>query len=142
MANILKEERKSEEHNMLNPLLEVSPSKPKLIPIQESYLLCECLYTRDSPSGLDASFHCHLKLVKRCSAVIKGNRTRSTQPTVFLGLELLFEMTHKGMVFIAEITRSIIKTCHALFVFTTKYALANLRDETSVLSRFRCAAQG
>ena len=125
---------------MLNPLLEVSQSKPKLIPIQESFLLCECLYTRDSPSGLDTSFHCHLKLVKRCSAAIKGNGTRSTLQTVFLDPELLFEMTHKGMVFIAEITRSIIKTCRPLFVFTTKFALANLTDETSVLSRFRCAA--
>ena len=96
---------------MLNPLLEVSQSKPKLIPIQESYL--------------DTSFHCYLKLVKRCSAVIKGNRTRSTLQTVFLDPELLFEMTHKGMVFIAEITRSIIKTCRPLFVFTTKFALAN-----------------
>ena len=124
---------------MLNPLLEVSLLKPKLISIQGRYLLCESLYTRDLPSGLDTSFHC-TKLVKRCSAVIKGNRTRSTQHTVFLGPELLFEMTYKGMVFIAEITRSIIKTCRQLFVFTTKFALANLTDETSVLSRFRCGA--
>ena len=125
---------------MLNPLLEVSQSKPKLIPIQESYLLFEFLYTRDSPSGLDTSFHCYLKLVKRCSAVTKGNTTRSTLQTVFLDPEFLFEMTHKGMVFIAETTRSIIKTCRPLFVFTTKFALANLTDETSVLSCFLCAA--
>ena len=85
---------------MLNPLLEVSQSKPKLISIQESYLFCECLYTRDSPSGFHTSFHCHLKLVNRCS-VIKGNRTRSTLDTVFLDPELLFEMTHKTMAFIA-----------------------------------------
>ena len=104
---------------MLNPLLEVSQSKPKLIPIRESYLFCECLYSRDTPSGLDTSFHCHLKLVKRCSAVIKGNRTRSTLHTVFLGQELVFEVTHKGMVFIAEIRRSIIQTCRPLFVFST-----------------------
>ena len=64
----------------------------------------------------------------------------TTLQTVFLDPELLFEMTHKGRVFIAEITRSIVKTCRPLFVFTTKFALANLTNELSVLSRFRCAA--
>ena len=44
-------------------------------------------------------------------------------------------MTQKAMVFTAEITLSITKTCRPLFVFTTKFALANLTDETSVLSR-------
>ena len=41
---------------------------------------------------------------------------------VFLGPELLFEMSHKGMVFNAQMTCSIINSFRPLFVFTTKFA--------------------